>query len=522
MDGHITKLPEEYDATPTNADTICDVICRWAELQPDAPAFISENKAPLTYGALAELIRDFRQTINESGFGRGDRFAIVHPGGADMAAALFGIVGCATAVPLNPRNTAKEFQDQLHDRRVQAVIIQKNLQSPVRDVAKQLDLPVFDLVTDDEGLTGMVRLLAPLHQKPVRPEPSGADDIAYVLATSGTTSSGRIVPLRHRHLMARSQVSADLFGLTPDDRCINLNPLNYAQSRVAMVLASGGSIIFMPHFNVETFFNYLTELKPTWFQGSFTFHQAIRDHAQHHAKEIQESKIRFIRTSSGRLEPHITKDLERIFDVPVIEAYASSETGRIAGNPQPPGIRKPGTVGLPTGCEVLILNENGTPSETLERGEVTVRGHGVIDGYENNPEANAAAFIAGWYRTGDQGFLDEDGYLTLTGRLKEMINRGGEKINPVEVDSALTAHPDIAEAAAFAIPHPRLGEIVGAAIVPLPSRIPDKQELMRFLADRLNAYKIPRSYHVVEEIPRGPTGKILRTRLTDKFNKRGK
>lgn len=498
-------------------ETLGAVILRWAAVQPDAPAFVSQDRAPLTYRALAVLIDDFRQTLNAAGFGRRDRIAIIHPGGADMAACLFGIVSGCTAVPLSPKLTKAEFSNQFRDRGVTGIVIPEEMVTPARDAAVSLSIPVLDLVAAADGVTGSIRPRTRLRGVPDPGGPAEPDDIALILATSGTTSRSKIVPLRHRHIIERSRITADLLGLTPADRCINLNPLSYAGSRVPMILYSGGSIVFLAEFDCDNFFRHLVDLQPTWFQGSFTFQQTIRDRAPDHLPEIEQSCIRFIRTSSGRLDPRIAEDLETYFKAPVIEAYSSTESGRITGNPQPPGARKRGTVGLPVGCEVVILDEEDNRMAPGQRGEVTVRGPGVFDGYENDPEANDAAFFDGWYRTGDEGFFDADGYLTLTGRIKDVINRGGEKISPAEVDAALTAHPDIAEAAVFGISHATLGEIVGAAIVPADGGTPGKRALTRFLSDRLSPFKIPRVFHVVDALPKGPTGKVQRHKLADRF-----
>ncbi len=218
------------------------------------------------------------------------------------------------------------------------------------------------------------------------------------------------------------------------------------------------------------------------------------------------------------IHPNISAGLEKIFGVPVIEAYSSTESGRICGNPLPPRRRKHGTVGPPTlHSNVLIVDDDGSPMVNGERGKVIVRGANVFDRYDHSASAIESAFSGEWYRTGDVGFFDEDGYLTLVGRTKEMINRGGQKIAPVEVDEALLAHPEISDAAAFAVPHPTLGEVVGAAIVVTPNSHVTEQGLSGYLRNRLDPFKWPRAFVFVEQIPRGPSGKIRRQQVVQLF-----
>jgi acyl carrier protein len=238
-------------------------------------------------------------------------------------------------------------------------------------------------------------------------------------------------------------------------------------------------------------------------------HQAILDSAR--GLSIPPSSLRFIRSSSAALPPSVMAGLETVFGVPVIESYGMTEAAhQMTSNPLPPRARKPGSVGLAAGPRVAILDENGAPLESGCIGEVAIMGANVTRGYDNNPEANASAYCAGWFRTGDQGRLDEEGYLFITGRLKELINRGGEKIAPREIDEELLAHPAVRQAVAFSVSHPSLGEDIAAAVVLQPGASCGEAELRAFLLDRLPPFKVPSRIVSVDDIPKGPTGKIQR------------
>jgi len=238
------------------SQTICDVIRHWAERNPNKPAFVAEGQAPLTYGALTQLMDDFRETLNASGFGRGDRIAIVHPGGAEMAATIIGVEGCTTAVPLNPAYTVGEFAIYLHDRGVNALIVEACMDTPARDAAERQGIPVLEVELVENSVAGKVALRPGPEQMARQPGPATSDDLALVLATSGTTSHSKIVPRHHRHLNVRAAIHKKIYGLRDDDRLLNLQPLFYGSglSHFAGALFSGGSVIFMPRFDVETFF----------------------------------------------------------------------------------------------------------------------------------------------------------------------------------------------------------------------------------------------------------------------------
>jgi acyl-CoA synthetase (AMP-forming)/AMP-acid ligase II len=348
-------------------------------------------------------------------------------------------------------------------------------------------------------------------------EPPGEDDVALVLHTSGTTSRPKMVPLRHRHLAASVENIVPSYRLTPEDVSLCVMPLFHVHGLVASTLAalgSGGTVVVPPRFGPFEFWATVREQRVTWYSAVPTIHQLLATRARERPAGTE--SLRFARSCSSSLSPQLMAQLEGLLAVPVLEAYGMTEAShQMASNPLPPAERRPGSVGLGTGVEIAILDEQGGQVAAGGTGEVAVRGPNVMDGYEANPVANREAFTDGWFRTGDQGALDDAGYLTLQGRIKELINRGGEKIAPREVDEVLLRHPAVAEAVTFGVPHPSWGEEVAAAVV-LRDEV-GKKELTDFCRRRLADFKVPKQLFFVSEIPRTATGKIQRRHVARAF-----
>jgi oxalate---CoA ligase len=496
-----------------------EAVCHWADLTPRAPALLSEDSAPLSYRAFLQAIDAMGVRLAALGIGRNDRVAVLHPGGGAMAVAVMGVMCHATAAPLNPSYTAGEFAVYLRDLRVKALAIAAGMDSPARAAAARMGLPVFEIGAADGDTADIPILTGPAADPAVEARPAQPDDVALLLTTSGTTSQSKIVPIRHRQLVVRCRNAAGRLELRPDDRCLNLMPLYHSHglnSGLGVSLVAGASVLPMPQFDVRSFFRLLETLEPTWFTAVFTFHHQIHTHAMAHRAAIARSPLRFIHTSSGRLDPRIAADLESWFGVPMLGTYASTETGVMTGDSHPPAVRKRNSVGTSAGAEVAIFGEDGHPMPAGARGEVCVRGANVFDGYENGamPEAITAD---GWFHTGDEGMLDTDGFLFLTGRVQEVINRGGEKISPSEVDDALLQHPGVTAAATFAIPHATLGQEAAAAVVPKDGVALSERDIIEFLRQRLTGFKVPRRILIVDAIPKGPTGKVQRHALAEAF-----
>ncbi|NNK62677.1 MAG: AMP-binding protein, partial [Gemmatimonadetes bacterium] len=351
------------------------------------------------------------------------------------------------------------------------------------------------------------------------PEP---DDVALLLHTSGTTSRPKLVPLSQANLCASAHNISTTLRLTSDDVALNVMPLFHIHGLMASLAASlavGGCVVCTPGFDGLRFFSWLDAVRPTWYSAVPTMHGMVVARAARNREVVEGHRLRLIRSSSAALPPTLHAELEATFGVPVVEAYAMTEAAhQMTCNPLPPRERRPGSVGVAMGPEVAVMSEtDGRLLDAGEVGEVVIRGGNVTRGYEANPDANRKAFQDGWFRTGDQGSLSADGYLTLTGRLKEIINRGGEKISPREVDEVLLEHPAVAQAIAFALPHDRLGEDMAAAVILKPDTVAEEAALRDFAAGRLAPFKVPRVILVVDVIPKGPTGKLQRIGLAEKL-----
>ncbi len=486
-----------------------------------APAIGAPGRPALSYDALRQQVAALQGVFRAVGLGRGDRIAIVLPNGPEMAVAFLGIAAAATAAPLNPGYRRDEFAFYLEDLGAKAVVVEAGSDSAVLGAAESLGIATLTLRADGHAPAGRLEVEAP---EIAAPSPDGApeaDDVALVLHTSGTTSRPKIVPLRQRHLVASARNIAATLALHPDDRCLNVMPLFHIHGLMACVLATlgtGGCVSCTPGFNALRFFQWLEAERPTWYSAVPTMHQAILARAARNPDAVAAAALRMIRSSSSSLPPQVMTALEACFGAPVIEAYAMTEAAhQMTSNPLPPGERRPGSVGRAAGPQVAIMDAAGALLAAAETGEVVIRGDNVCDGYERNPDANREAWSDGWFRTGDQGVMDEAGYLRITGRLKEIINRGGEKISPREVDDVLMDHPAVQQVVTFALPHPKLGEEVAAAVVVRENEAVDERELRSFAAERLADFKVPRRVVFLEEIPKGPTGKLRRIGLAEQL-----
>jgi acyl-CoA synthetase (AMP-forming)/AMP-acid ligase II len=494
-------------------ETIPSLLARGAD---GATALAAPGRPDLSYAALRRQVAATVAALNGLGVGRDDAVAIVLPNGPEMAAAFISIAAGATTAPLNPAYTADEFAFYLADLSARLLVVMAGSESPAVAVAHRLGVPIAELVVPEGAAAGEFTLRG---QAGTARQPGFAagDEVALVLHTSGTTSRPKIVPLTHRNVCASAGHIAASLELTPTDRCLQVMPLFHIHGLIAAVLSSlhaGASVVCTPGFNALTFFAQLADFRPSWYTAVPTMHQAILGRAARNRAAIAAAPLRFIRSSSASLPPQVMTELEATFGVPLIEAYGMTEAAhQMASNPLPPRPRYPGSVGVAAGPEVAIMDEQGTLLPAGAVGEVVIRGPNVTPGYRSNPTANATAFTNGWFRTGDQGVLDEAGYLRLTGRLKEIINRGGEKISPREVDEVILDHPAVDQVVTFPVTHAKLGEDVAAAVVLKPGAAVTERELQQFIGGRLADMKVPRKILFLEEIPKGATGKVQRIGL---------
>lgn len=489
-----------------------------AEDRPHATALFAPDRPPLDYAGLRHEIDRMHTMLGGVGLGAGSRIATSLPNGPEAATIALGIASFASCAPLNPDYGAEELRFYLEDARAEAIVLGSADAGPARQVAGELGLMLLELDFDPAWPAGRVALrergMPPGHGR----EPTRSDSgPALILHTSGTTAKPKIVPLTQANLAASAAAIARHLALGAQDRGLNVMPLFHIHGLVGSLFASiaaGASLVCTPGFDDARFFEWVAEFDPTWYTAVPTIHQAVLACGDDYRRRAPEHRFRMVRSSSASLPPRVFHALEALFDAPVIEAYGMTEAShQMASNPLPPAPRKPGSVGIPAGTEITILDTEGRALPFGETGEIAIRGPGVTAGYEDDPRANATAFTAGWFRTGDLGRIDSDGYLSIEGRIKEIVNRGGEKVSPREVDEALLDHPAVAQAAAFAIPHPTLGGDLAAAVVLRPGVEADATQLRAFLFDRLAEYKIPSQTLIVDAIPKGPTGKIQRTSL---------
>ncbi len=491
-----------------------------ASAHGSAVAISAPDVKPLCYDGLRGLVKKTIESLNNFGIGRNDRVAIVLPNGPHMATAFISVASGSTAAPLNPSYRADEFEFYMSDLGTKALIVEEGSSSPAIEAAEKLGISLLTLrpLLDEEA--GVFILTSDRQGAASRAGFAEPEDIALILHTSGTTSRPKIVPLSQRNVVTSANNIGKTLEFTTADRGLNIMPLFHIHGLLAGLLAPlsrGGSVYCTPGFNVLKFFAWMQAAQATWYTAVPTMHQAILTRADNNREIIARQPLRFIRSSSSSLPPQVIVELEATFNAPVIEAYGMTEAShQMASNPLHDA-RKPGSVGVAAGPEIAIMDEFGNHLQIGEIGEIVIRGENVTAGYENNPKANAEGFVNGWFRTGDQGLIDNDGYITLTGRLKEIINRGGEKVSPREVDEALMNHPAVLQVVTFAMPHEKLGEDVAAAVVLREGAWATEQELRVFLSTKVAAFKTPRKILFLKEIPKGATGKLQRIGLAQKL-----
>ncbi len=502
--------------------TIHDLILKIAGKSPDAIVISAPGRKDLTYSQLSKQITYVIKFLNDYGINRGDPVAVVLPNGPDIATTFLTIASGAIFAPLNPNYKTKEFDFFLSDLNAKAVIIQSGMKSQAISVARQKKIQIIQLSPLE--MAGIFSLDGEKKKK-ITTNNNGdfaqTEDIALILHTSGTTSRPKIVPLMNTNICTSANNIRLTLKLNTSDCCLNIMPLFHIHGLIGAILSSvlaGARIVCTPGFYPLKFFDWVERYQPTWYTAVPTMHQSILECMTENTEIIKRSRFRFIRSSSSALAPQVMEALEKMFNAPVIESYGMTEAShQMASNKLPPEKRKAGTVGIASGPEIAIMDQKGKFLPRGIKGEIVIKGKNVIEKYQNNPEANKKSFTNGWFRTGDQGYFDEDNYLKITDRLKEIINRGGEKISPREVDEVLLSHPSISQAVSFAIPHPKLGEEIGAVIVLRNNAVITEWDIQKFVASQITDFKIPRHILILDKIPKGPTGKVQRISLADKL-----
>lgn len=483
----------------------------------DNIALTAPDRADTSYQMLREHCQNIGRQLASQGLTHTDRVAIVLPNGPEMATAFLAVSSYMSAAPLNPAYKQSEYQFYLEDLKPKLVIVAQGSDNPVRKAAAGLHIPVVEAVIGDDMPAGLFTLFDTEQDI----EPASASDEALVLHTSGTTSRPKVVPLLQSNILASAQNISAALELSADDHCLNIMPLFHIHGLIAVLAASmfkGASVCCSSGFNAIGFMELAKQQQISWYSGVPTMHQAILLRAKRQPQAAQDLNLRFIRSSSASLPPAVFDELVEMFGCPVIEAYGMTEAAhQMTSNPLGAGKQKAGHVGIITSPQVCIMDEAGTILEQGAEGEVCIKGDNVTPGYENNDAANASSFTHGWFRTGDQGVFDAEGYLKITGRLKEIINKGGEKVSPLEVDNILMEHPAIQQVVTFAVADKMLGEEIAAAVVLADNQNLTEAELKAYASEHLAKFKIPKHIRFLDEIPKGATGKLQRIGLAEKL-----
>ncbi len=479
-------------------------------------SIIYEDSQVIGINKILKIINYNTTILNTLGIKKSDTIAIVLENGPLFITSFLSTINSCISAPLNPNYTSSEFSFYFKDLKPKALItnfISKHpaLRVAYRNKIKIIRLKNFDFCAESKYLI----------KKKVKTTSSGINNTALILHTSGTTSKPKMVALTHKNLLSSSKNISKALNLKPSDKNIILMPSFHIHGIIASILAPfyvGGSVVALPKFNVLTFYGFMEKYKPTWFTAVPTMLQSIVDRSSNNKNIIKNSKLRFIRSSSASLPSNTFKNLEKIFKVPIIESYGMTEaTHQMTTNLLPPNKRKINSVGVPFGLKVRVIDKDFKFLGKKIEGEIVIKGNNVLNGYLANSKANKESFFKGWFKTGDLGYFDKDGYLFISGRIKEIINRGGEKISPKEVDEVFIRHPKVSKAISFSIKHPKLGEDISIAIVLKEKATCSSSDLKSFAKNKLARFKIPRNIYIVKEIPIGATGKIQRIGLAKKL-----
>jgi acyl-CoA synthetase (AMP-forming)/AMP-acid ligase II len=500
--------PSELDET-----TIASVIAKHAFSRPQRPAIVMTNGLVITYGALWTQIENFAAAFRVHGFGATARVAVMLP--APEAALAIVATACHTgAVPLNPELTGAELDEFLASSRIDAMVTSSKIGAAARDLAARHGVYLFEASSTGPGeLRISSANSGSANFDALSPS---SDAAALILKTSATTGRSKLVPMTHRNIIATAQRFRIWFDLTENDRPLCALPLYYANGLKGSLMAPlllGASVALPVPTPDSDIIDWFADLQPTWLDGGQAFLMDVLERARMRRGSLWHN-LRFIRTAGAPLPGEIRTKLEATFGVPVLELYGLTEA-TVSANGIEPELRKSGTVGRPFPNEVVIRSEDGSLLGPGELGEIVFRGPTLMSGYLDDEEANSAAFVDGWFRTGDLGSIDAEGFLKVSGRIKEFINRGGEKISPYEIEQTLLRHPCVREAAAFAVPHPRLGENVAVSVVLAAGANTTATEIKTFLADQLTSFKIPQQVFLASALPKGATGKVLRLQLVE-------
>ena len=497
--------------------TIRDVIEHHAAEQPERTAIVGSDFAPFSFRQLDLQVRKIGEQLRAAGIGSSERVGILFPKGPEAAILGVSIACHAISVPFNPMLNPRELEEEMARFGLNALVLPSWQESAALDVAKRSSLAIFQASKAGSVLSNISLQQTREGSSPApKARTASVSSIALMLRTSGTTGTGKLVPYTHRNLFALASKLQHWLSLSADDRCACVLPTYSASGfRTALLvpLLLGGSVALPAPQHSDDLTQWIPSLSPTWLAANPSYLQAALERIRSRGGRKPEHCLRFIRCGSSYLPESVRMELEVILGIPVLESYGLSEAGALAGNPAPPAKRKPGTAGLVSPDDLAIRSQAGDFLTAGEVGEIVVRGPTVTPGFVNGTNDPTTDFRHDWLETGDLGFIDSECFLTIVGRTKEMINRGGDKISPYEIEKALLVHPSVAEAAAFSVPHPRLGENAAAAVVLKAGTNATSSDLKIFLCDRLAHFKVPQHIYIVSDFPRGSTGKVSRPQL---------
>jgi oxalate---CoA ligase len=511
------SIAEDATRLPDRCRTLPEAVEFWARERPDSPALIVAAGPTIAYSELWERVRRHAEALQDRGVARDACIILLLPDGPLLATAILGAASAAVAFALDAATPVAELERLLSRIPIGAVIAAPDLAEPARDLFTRNQIPVVFLPEDPEAPATSPSgepLLATLWESP------SPTDIATIGQTSGTTGKPKLIPRTHDHITRSGREHGELFGLTPHDRALAVAPMSLSLGKTALLhtVCAGSSLIFPASFAPDRIRQAIEDERPTWMHSAAGFLEVLVRYLRDHPPDAR-SSLRFVRVTAAAISPAVCDELERYLGAPVLPAYSTSETGVVATALPTAGCRRPGSVGKPV-QDVRIVAEDGQDVPAGREGEIWIRGRKIIDGYLDDTALNARAFTPdGWFRIGDAGYLDADGFLFLTGRVNELINRGGLKISPAEIDAVLLAHPAVCEAATFAVPDARLGEDIVAAVVLEPGRSPTPRELRGWMLDRLAPHKVPRRIWFADDgpLPRTPSGKVRRAELAQRF-----
>ncbi len=515
-----TKSSNITSPNLTNHETISEWINHWTSFQPDLPAIVEPGRPALTYFELQREVLRIGQCLCGADLGRDDRVAVVFDSGIDLALTLLATACCMICAPVNPSLKSPELESYLKLIKATAVLLPETGMEVAHSVASSLGLPVVTLRTYEAGAPMSIGAAAS-NAVSAAGNTTKPDDIAFLLPTSGTTSTPKIVAVSHFSACADAKNIIQCLELTPKDRCLNVMPLFHVHALFAGLLASliaGSQFISTTGFSADRFFLWLDEYRPTWYSAAPTIHQSVVNNARDLKNQniLSQHELRFVRSAAAPLPMRLLKNLEDTLGVPVIETYGMTEVRTfITSNPIPPGQRKAGSVGKAVGLDLGIMDTKGRLLPAGESGEVVVCGQDYIRGYETDERTNTLERENDWFRTGDEGELDKDGYLFITGRIKEIIIRGGMNVSPLEVERGLLSDSEICEAIVFPTSHQTLGQDIAAAVVLKHGSTLTESAVRAHAFLHMAEFKVPSQIFFVNHIPRSPTGKVKRLMMAE-------